>query len=80
MNIDRRIAEQPQRHRRALEMPPRAAAAEAEVPAHFFVRLRSLPQHEVARVVFIVVVCVDPRAGLQAVVVEPREAAVLRQR
>ncbi len=39
VDVDRRLAQQPQGHRRALQMPSRPAAAESEVPA----RLIDLP-------------------------------------
>ena len=43
-------------------------------------RLRRLPQHEVARVLLVVLVGVDARAALDAAVIEPRELAVLGKR
>ena len=42
--------------------------------------LRRLPQHEVARVFLLVLVGVDPRAALDAGVIEARQLAVLRER
>ena len=79
MDVDRRLAEQAQRHRRAFQMPPRAARRIDEVPRRL-ARLGRLPEHEVADVFLLVAVAVDARARLHAVVVEPREAAVGRQR
>jgi hypothetical protein len=43
-------------------------------------RFGGLPQHEVAGVLFGVVVAVDARAGLDPFVIEPRQLAVGRQR
>ena len=79
VDVDRRLAEQPQRHRRALEVPARAARRIDHVPGRL-VRLGRLPQHEVARVFLGVVVGVDARARLHALVIEVRELAVGRQR
>ena len=58
---------------------PGPARAAAVVPRRL-ARLGRLPQHEVARVLLVVVVGVDARAGLHAFVIEPRELAVVRQR
>ena len=62
VDVDRRLAEQPQRHRRALEMPAGPPGRIDDVPGRL-ARLGRLPQHEVARVVLRVVVGVDARAG-----------------
>ena len=88
MDVDGRLSQQAQRHRRAFEVPPGTTAAESKIPARLlnFSRgslptgLRRLPQHEIARVVFVVVVRIDAGACLQAVVIEPRKPAVLRKR
>ena len=77
VDVDRRLAEQPQRHRRALEMPAGPARRIDDVPGRL-ARLGRLPQHEVARVFFRVVVGVDARARLHAVVIEARQPAVAR--
>ena len=79
VDVDRRLAEQPQRHRRALEMPPGPAGRIDEVPGRLAV-LGRLPQHEIARVLLGVVVGVDARARLHPVVIEPRQASVAGQR
>ena len=79
VNVDRRLAEQAQRHRRALEVPARTARRIDDVPRRL-ARLGRLPQHEVARVFLGVVVGVDARARLHAVVIEARQLAVVGQR
>ena len=61
MNVDRRRPEQPQRHRRALDVPARPAGAAPVVPRRL-AGLGRLPQHEVARVLLRVGVRVEPRA------------------
>src|SRR5204862_3908184 len=78
VEINRRLAEQAQRHRRALEVPAGAARPEPEVPRRF-VRFGRLPQDEVPRIVLGVVVRVDPGAWLDALLVETRKLAVLRK-
>ena len=72
MDVDRRLAQQPQRHRRALDVPARTAGAGADIPRRLPV-LRRLPQHEIAGIVFRVFVDVDAGAGMQAIVIEARE-------
>ena len=79
VDVDRRFAEQPQRHRRALDVPAGTAGAAADVPRRL-ARLGRLPQHEVARALLVVLVGIDARAGLDAFVIEPRQLAVRRQR
>ena len=78
MDIDRRVAKQPKRHGRALDMPAGPARAGAEVPGRLVLG-RRLPQHEVPGVLLLVLVGVDTRAGLNAVVVEASELAVVGQ-
>ena len=80
MDVDRRLAEQPQRHRRTLDVPAGTAGAGAVALPRRLAGLRRLPQHEVAGIVFGVLVDVDARAGMEAVVVEPRQPPVGRQR
>ena len=58
MNVDRRVAEQPQRHGRALDVPARPAGTAADIPRRL-ARLGRLPQHEVARALLVVLVGVD---------------------
>jgi hypothetical protein len=77
VDVDGRLAQQSQRHGRALEVPSGAAAAETEVPARLADvslavpgRPGRLPQHEVARVGFVVVVRIDTGAGFQPVMIE----------
>ena len=79
VDVDRRLAQQPQRHRRALDVPAGPAGSAAVVPRRL-ARLGGLPQHEVARVLLGVVVRVHARAGLDAFVIETRQLAVRRQR
>src|SRR5207344_2469317 len=70
VNVDRRLAQQAQRHGRALDVPARAPRAAAEVPGRL-AWLGGLPEHEVARVLFVVLVVVHARAGLHAFLIEP---------
>ena len=77
VDVDRRSAEQPQRHRRALDVPARAARADAGIPGRL-ARLGRLPQHEVAGVFLLVLVGVDAGAALDAGVVEPGQPPVAR--
>ena len=79
MQIDGRLAEQPQRHRRAFQVPARAPGTQPVIPRRL-AGLGRLPQHEVARVVFGVVVAVDASAGLDALLVEARQLAVAGER
>ena len=76
VHVDRRLAEQPEGHRRALDVPARTPGADAVIPRRL-VRPGRLPQHEVARVFLAVIIAVDARPGLDAVLIEPRELAVL---
>src|SRR5262249_60738374 len=83
VNVERLHAEAAadlvERHGRALEMPPRSPAAERRVPrgADLLVgRVRRLPQGEVTRVLFGVLVARDPRADLDLPRIEPRQPAV----
>ena len=75
VDVDRRLAEQPQRHRRALDVPPGPARTDPGVPGGLAF-LRRFPEHEVARVFLLVLVGVDARAALDAGVIEVRELAV----
>ena len=63
VDVDRRLAEQAQRHRRALDVPAGTARPDAGIPGRL-ARLGRLPQHEVAGVVLFVLVRVDARAAL----------------
>src|SRR5204862_1144159 len=93
MDTDRRLTNHTQRHRRALEMPSGPAWSKPKVPTRFLdlscslagcpldrSRLRCFPKDEIARAVLIVIVRVDARAILQAVLIEPRELSVLGKR
>ena len=51
MEIDRRLAKQPERHCGALDMPAGATGAGPEVPRRL-AWTRPFPEHEVARIVF----------------------------
>ena len=55
VDVDRRLAEQPERHRRALDVPSRPARPDAVVPRRL-AGLGRLPQHEVAGVLLGVLV------------------------
>ena len=79
VQVDGPGPEQPQRHRRALQMPAWPAGTRAVVPRRL-VGLGRLPQHEVARVVLRVLVHVHADARLHAFGVEVRQAAVGRER
>ncbi len=62
------LAQLGERHDRAFEMPPRPTAPERRIPgrADIFVdRHRCLPQGKIPRILFVVFVRVDTRAGLQ---------------
>ena len=76
VQVDGRLAEQPQRHRRALDVPAGTPGTEAEVPARL-ARPGRLPEDEVAGVLLVVVVRVHARARLDPLVVEARQPAVL---
>ena len=80
VDVDRRLAEQPQRHRRALDVPARAARARSprsHVGSPGLVAFHSTKSRASS---FVVVVGVDARAGLHAVVIEARQLAVVGQR
>ena len=79
VDVDRRAVQQPQRHRGALDVPARPARSHAEIPCRL-AGFGRLPQHEVASVLFLVAVRVNPCAHLDRHVVEPREPTVLRER
>src|SRR5688572_13152344 len=74
MNVDGRLAEQAQRHRRALDVPAGAARPAADVPRRL-VLLGRLPQHEVARALLVVLIRVDARARLNPFMIEARQLA-----
>ena len=76
VNIDRRLAQEPQRHRRAFEMPPGPSRWIDHVPARLS-RLARLPQHEVAGVLLRVVIGIDASAVLHSLFVEMRELPVV---
>src|SRR5688572_32497387 len=71
MQIDRRLAEQPQGHRGAFDMPSGASGTDAGIPGGL-AGPRRLPEDEVACVLLVVLVGVDPRAALDAAVIEAR--------
>ena len=77
VNIDWRITEKPKRHRRALDVPAWAAGTHPEIPRRLFGR-RGLPENEVTGIVLLVLVGIDPRPRLDAVVVQASELAVVR--
>ena len=79
VQVDRRFPQQPQRHGGALDVPARPAGSDPEVPRRL-AGLGRLPQDEVARVLLGIRVAVDAGAGLDALVVEPRELPVLGKR
>src|SRR5262245_41220108 len=63
VDVDGCRAEQAQRHRRALNVPPGTTGTNARVPRRLPF-LGRFPQDEVARVFLVVLVRVDPRAAL----------------
>ena len=82
VNIDRRFAQQAQRHRRTLDVPAGAASGHAGVrklPRRLAVAL-PLPQDEVAGVFLRVVVGIDARARLHALGVETRQLSITGER
>src|SRR5262245_17857707 len=79
VELDWRLAEETQRHRRALEVPAGAARTEAVIPRRLF-RLWRLPQHEVAGALLLVLVDINAGAVLHALVRDARELAVFRKR
>ena len=76
VDVHRRVAEEAERHRRALEVPARSARRIHQVPRRL-ARLPRFPQHEVARVFLRVRVRVHAGARLDAIAIEAREATVL---
>ena len=79
VDVDRGLAEETERHRRALDVPAGPPRADPRVPRRlpFFCRL---PHDEVPGVFLVVLVAVDARAALDAGVVEPRQLPVFRKR
>src|SRR5690242_19711018 len=73
------LAEILHRHRRALDMPAGTAATDLRIPRGFGLACRFLPQGEVARVLFLILVGVDAFAcaGDVAREVNLRELAVI---
>src|SRR4051812_31583157 len=65
VNIDGCRSEQPKRHRGALDVPAGTAGTDPGVPRRLAF-LRGFPEHEVARVLLLVFVRVDPCAALDA--------------
>src|SRR5687767_5829835 len=63
-------------------MPSGTAAAEWSIPARFFVLVNELPKCKVARVLFVVFVCVDTLASTGNISCEadPREFSVVGKR
>src|SRR6185312_12808709 len=81
MNVER-LAEQVDRHRRALQVPARAAAAPGRIPRRtrcFILRLGCLPEGEVLRVFLGIVVLRHACACLHVARVEARQAPVRRK-
>ena len=79
VDVDRRLAQKAHCHRRALQVPPRAARRIDDIPGRL-ARLGRLPQHEVPGIVLGVAVRVHARARLHALVVEVRQLAVIGER
>ena len=77
VDVNRRFPEQPQGHRRAFKMPPGPPGRIDEVPGRLAVP-GALPQHEITRILFRVVVGVDARPRLHPLVIEARQTAVRR--
>src|SRR5688572_2873515 len=81
MNVEG-FAQQLDRHRRALEVPAGTAATPRRVPRRtdlFVLRLRRLPQGEIAGVFLRVVILGDTRPGDDLTAVELRQSSVARE-
>src|SRR5436190_23194273 len=74
-----RLAEVLHRHRRALDVPARAARADRGLPRGL-ARFRALPEREVPDVVLAVLVALDPFADAKLVGIDPGEPTVGRPR
>src|SRR5215217_8128786 len=73
------VAEQIERHCRALEVPPRSAASPWGIPGSLrllVLRLCRLPQREVLRILLRVIVLCDARARTHLAAVEPRKPPI----
>ena len=79
VDVDRRRAEQTQRHGGALDVPARATRTNPWIPGRLPF-LGRFPQHEIAGVFLVVLVRIDACATLDAGMVEMRELAVVRKR
>ena len=71
MNVER-LAEMFHRHCRTLQVPAGTAGAERRIPSRFPIVLRRFPQHEVARLFFLVLIGIDPSSDFQFPFVEAR--------
>src|SRR5438132_14213988 len=76
VDIDGRLAKQPERHRGTLEMPAGTSRSRPRIPRRL-AWLGRLPQHEIPHVVFGVFVDVHADAGTHAGVIAPRQLAVV---
>ena len=78
MDVDGRLSEESKRHRRTFDVPAGTAGRDAGVGKlpRRFAFARSFPEHEIARVLFRVIVAVDARPRFHALVVEPGELSV----
>src|SRR4051812_46675189 len=79
MNVDGRGAQQPQRHRRALDVPTRTAGTDSRVPRWLAI-LRRFPQDEISRILFFVLVRINPGATFDARMIQMRELSIVRKR
>src|SRR6185436_355452 len=79
VDVDRRRAQQAQRHRRALEVPARTARR-LDLAPRGLARPGRFPQREVARVLLRILFRVHARAVLHALEIEVRELAVVLHR
>ena len=70
-----RLAEVGHRHGRALQVPTGPARTERAVPARLAIAA-ALPQHEVASIILVVLVRVDPCSGKNPAGIKARQLAV----
>ena len=80
VDVDRRAAQQAQRHGRTLDVPARTSGPDSCTPTTARQAFDAFPQHEVAGIVFRVFVDVHARPGIQAIVIEPGQTSIGWQR
>src|SRR5262249_42239460 len=78
MDVER-VAEILHRHGGTFDMPTGTSLAERRGPSRLFQLLGGLPQGEVARLLFLVLVGVDASGDLQFSSIEPGQASIVRK-